>query len=504
VNKFEEIKAARDGLDVLPDIMRYAESGWETITDDDKARKKWYALFYRKHTPGYFMLRVRIPNGIASAEQMRTLAGITRDFGREELDITTRQQIQLRWFRIEHVPEIFSRLQAVGLEHRQTGMDNVRGVMGCSLAGLSLHEAVNSAPIALALSRRLSGDKAFSNLPRKFNVAISGCAENCVPSSSQDIALVPAVRETADGPIAGFNVLVGGKMGSGGFTPARALDVFVRPEDAEELCAQTIFIFRDHGSREARSRARMAFLVEAWGLERLRDELESRMGKRLERAGQDLRRTYEADHLGVTQLRQPDTYAVGLAVPVGRLHAIQVLQAADAAETYGDGTLRLTPNQNLVLTGIPGNRLGALLSEPLLHTLRLDPAPSIRGTVACTGIGLCDLAMTDTKGDALEVARELAQVLPACGRPLSINWSGCPGVAGITRLPISACRVARRASATRCRRSIRFTSAGAPVGIRAPVASSWRKCLLHVSRTSCGASPPLIPKEQTCWRSARR
>src|SRR5690242_19372105 len=140
MNKFEEIKAERDGLDVLPDIARYARDGWQTITDDDKARMKWYGLFFRKHTPGYFMLRLRIPNGIATSAQCRTLADITLDFGCEELDVTTRQQVQLRWFRIEHVPEIFDRLRAAGIEHRQTGMDNVRGVMGCALAGLSRHE----------------------------------------------------------------------------------------------------------------------------------------------------------------------------------------------------------------------------------------------------------------------------------------------------------------------------------------------------------------------------
>lgn len=430
MNKFEEIKAERDGLDVLPEILRYAESGWESITEDDKVRMKWYGLFYRKHTPGHFMLRLRIPNGIATSEQLRVLAGIARDFGRDEMDLTTRQQVQLRWFRIEHVMEIFARLQAAGLDHRQTGMDNIRGVMGCALAGLTLQEIIDASPIVTSLSRRFSGDKAFSNLPRKFNISISGCAENCVPAASQDLALVPAVREDASGIHAGFNVLVGGKMGSGGFTPARSLDVFVRPEDAEELCVQLIFLFRDHGSREARSRARLAFLVEAWGVDRLRAELEERLGRALEPAGRNLRRTYEADHIGVVQLRQPDRYAVGLAVPVGRLQADQVEQVAALADRYGDGMVRLTPGQNLVLTGIPGGRLATLFNEPLLRTLRHDPPPAVRGTIACTGVGLCDLALTDTKGDALAVAHRLALQMPACGRPLSINWSGCPAGCG--------------------------------------------------------------------------
>lgn len=430
MNKFEEIKAARDGLDVLPDIHRYADVGWDKITDDDKARMKWYGLFFRKHTPGYFMLRIRVPNGIATADQMRTLAQITEDFGRGEMDITTRQQIQVRWFRIESVPEIFRRLAEAGLEHRQTGMDNVRGVMGCALAGQTLHEIVNAAPIARAMTRRLVGDKAFSNLPRKLNVSISGCAENCVPSSSQDVALVPAVRDTPSGQHAGFNVLVGGKMGSGGFTPARSLNVFVDPDDAVEVVSQIIFLFRDHGSRETRSRARLAFLLDVWGLDRFRAELEQRLGRILEPAGQDLRRTYEADHLGVTPLRAADRYAVGLAVPVGRLQAQQVREVADLAERDGDATVRLTPSQNMLIAGVPGPRLRALLDEPLLRTLKHDPAPSIRGTVACTGIGLCDLALTDTKVHALAVARELEHALPACSRAISINWSGCPASCG--------------------------------------------------------------------------
>lgn len=426
MNKFEEIKAARDGLDVLPDIMRYARLGWEAICDDDKARMKWYGLFFRKHTPGQFMLRLRIPNGVATSTQLRVLSSISRDFGRAEMDITTRQQMQLRWFRIDDVPEIFERLSKAAIEHRQTGMDNVRGVMGCALAGLSQHELLDASPIVRTLSARLVGDKAFTNLPRKFNVSISGCVENCVPAATQDLALVPADRHGAHG----FNVLVGGKMGSGGFTPARSLNVFVPPEHAEELCVQVILLFRDYGMREARARARLAFLLDAWGIDKFREELAGRCGWELQPAGLDLRRPFESDHVGVTPQRERDRYAVGLAVPVGRLRAAQVEELARLADTFGDGSVRLTPAQNVVLTGVAGSALRRLFDEPLLAELRHDPAPSVRGTVACTGIGLCDLALTDTKVHALNVARQLESVLPRCARPLSIHWSGCPAGCG--------------------------------------------------------------------------
>src|SRR5918911_173036 len=201
MNKFEQIKAAKDGLDVWPDIERYARIGWEAITDDDKVRMKWYGLFFRKYTPGYFMLRIRIPNGIATAAQLRTIAELANEFGRGELDLTTRQQIQLRWFRIEHVPEMFARLAAVGLEVRQTGMDNIRNVMGCPLAGITTHELLDASSVAREYTARFVGNKAFSNLPRKFNVAITGCMDNCVMLETQDIALGPAIRHVDGDPV---------------------------------------------------------------------------------------------------------------------------------------------------------------------------------------------------------------------------------------------------------------------------------------------------------------
>lgn len=429
MNKFEEIKAAKDGLDVLPDIERYARDGWEAITDDDKVRMKWYGLFFRKHTPGYFMLRVRIPNGIATAEQIRTIGDLANEFGRGELDLTTRQQIQLRWFRIEHVPEIFKRLAAVGLEVRQTGMDNIRNVMGCPLAGITTHELLDASGVAKDYTARFVGNKAFSNLPRKFNVAITGCLDNCVLLETQDIALSPAVRNIDGEAVAGFNVAVGGKQGSGGYTAARSLDVWVTKEEAAEVCAEITLIFRDHGPRESRSRARMAFLVEEWGTARIREELESRLGRQLARAGRDARNSYHADHLGVAPQKERGLYSVGLAVPVGRWKADQAIATAHLAERYGTGEIRLTPGQNVMLTYVPNHRLPSLLAEPLLRETRADPSPSIRGTVSCIGMGLCDLALTDTKGDALRVARRLEQTIPL-GRSIAINWSGCPAACG--------------------------------------------------------------------------
>src|SRR3989442_3850509 len=220
VNKIEQIKVEKDGLDVGADIPRYAQLGFEAIEEGDLERLKWWGVFFRKHTPGYFMMRIRIPNGITNARQLRAIAGITNQFGRGIADITTRQQMQLRWITIERVPEILEGLRAVGLVTLQTGMDNIRNVVGCPVAGLTPDELFDASPAARAFSDLFVGDRAYTNLPRKFNVAITACRENCTHAETQDIALVPATKSFDGETVQGFNALVGGTNGSGGSTIA--------------------------------------------------------------------------------------------------------------------------------------------------------------------------------------------------------------------------------------------------------------------------------------------
>src|SRR5207247_2301001 len=222
-------------------------------------------------------------------------------------------------------------LKAVGVDTRQTGMDNIRNVMGCSLAGLSAHELFDASPVVRQFTERLVGNREFSNLPRKFNVTITGCTENCLPLETQDIGMGPAVKEIDGEQVVGFNVLVGGKNGSGGFTPALPLDVFVQPDEASEVAAQIALIFRDNGSRETRSRARLRFLIDDNGMEWLRSELETRIGHALLTAGQDMRGPGEADHLGLVPHREAGLHNVGLLVPSGAIKSEQLLASADLA-----------------------------------------------------------------------------------------------------------------------------------------------------------------------------
>lgn len=430
MSKIEAIKAEKAGLDVGPDIERYAREGWESIPADDRdARLKWWGIFYRKQTPGHFMMRIRIPNGIATSAQVREIGAIAREHGRDILDITTRQQVQLRWIPIEAVPEILERLRAVGLATLQTGMDNLRNIVGCPLAGLTDEELFDASDVAREFSALIVGNREFTNLPRKLNVTVTGCLENCAHTETQDIALIPARRHEAGGDILGFNVLAGGKMGSGGYRIATPLDVFVRPEEATPLIAALALIFRDHGSRDARNRARLAFLVEDWGVTRLREELECRLGRTLDPAGEDARHEGQTDHLGVRRQRD-GAHAVGLLVPVGRARGTQFEQLADIADGYGRAELRFTVGQNVIVPHVGEHALPAFLAEPLLAEWRADPSEVARGTVSCTGKDFCALALIETKEYALDLVSALEARVPGQQVPVSIHWSGCSAGCG--------------------------------------------------------------------------
>jgi len=429
MNKIEALKSERDGLDVTEDLVRFAREGWRTIADDDKERLKWVGVFQRKPTPGHFMMRIRMANGILTAAQARLLGEITKATGRNIADVTTRQQIQLRWVTIEEVPNVIGRLEAAGLSSLQTGMDNIRGIVGCPATGLTPRELFDTAPIAAAFQKIFLGNKAFTNLPRKFNVTITGCVEHCTPGETQDISMTPAIATRDEQEVAGLNVSVGGKQGSGGPRFATALDAFVTPEEAAEVCAAIALIFRDHGLREARSKARLAFLVDEWGGERFRKELEARLGRALPPAARDARAAKSNDHIGIFRQREPGLNYVGLKTPVGRVRGDQLAELARLAERYGRGELRLTPSQNVLIPHIPDTLLGELTREPLLRELPYNPSEIQRGLVSCTGTDFCNLALIDTKTRALALAREFESRIEA-SRPLTVRWSGCPASCG--------------------------------------------------------------------------
>src|SRR5215472_11050954 len=357
-NVVEGYKASMNGdglriLDHLPEIIR---RGADSLTPAEKELLKWVGVFYRRPTPGRFMMRVRMPNGFVRSDQLRTIAELSRRLGNGVVDITTRQQIELRGFLLDTIPAIWDKLGGVDLRSLQTGIDNVRNITGCVLAGLTPHELFDASPVVQELDRIIVGSKGnpeFTNLPRKFNITVTGCLDNCTHNESQDIALVPAKK----GGRVGFNVLVGGKMGSGGFTVASHLNVFVEIYQASAAVVELIKIFRDHGPREARSKCRFAFLIEKWGIPKLRAELTSRVGYELALRGRDMRSSLHADHLGVHAQQQTGLVGVGLCIPTGRVNHDQLYELARLSEVYGFGSVRLTTGQNAIIPYVPAGRV---------------------------------------------------------------------------------------------------------------------------------------------------
>ncbi len=430
MTKIEVLKNERDGLKVLNDIARFARDGWETIPDDDVQRLKWYGVFLRNPTPGYFMVRVRIPGGRATSAQIRTLAELANTFGNGLLDLTTRQQLQLRQLTIKDVPEVFRRINDVGLCSVQTGMDNVRNIMTCPVSGLTSSELMDTTQLIRQLTDEMIGNPAYSNLPRKFNMAITGCLENCLHLETQDLAFVPATVQREGITMSGFNVLVGGKLGSGGYRIATPLDMFVLPSEVVKVACRILEVYRDHGSRESRNTARLAFLLDDWGEEHFRTEVENRLGRPYARAGIDVRKQSVNDHMGVYRQQALGCNYVGLKIPVGRIKGDDLLRMASLSETYGAGELRLSHSQSIVIPNVADKAIGNLTDEPLLKQFLYNPSPVQKGLVSCVGNDYCNLAVIETKSRAVETAKKVEEKIGTQLKPITMHWSGCPASCG--------------------------------------------------------------------------
>ena len=360
MNKIEAIKSERDGLSVRELLAHYAQVGWEAIPEDDVQRLKWYGLFLRNPTPGYFMLRVRLAGGQTTSAQLQALADIALGYGNGVIDLTTRQQVQLRHLTIENVPVVFAKLAEAGLTSLQTGMDTVRNVMTCPVAGLNPNELLDGTDIVRAINEEVLGNPAYTNLPRKCNIAVTGCPDNCLHTETQDIALVPAYHDLGHDKCYGYNVLVGGKLGSGGYRIATPLDIFVNPAEAVDVCRTILHIYRDHGPRENRTQARLAFLVEDWGEAKLRHEVEVRLGRSLTTSGTDARGAVERDHVGIFRQKQRCMNYIGLKVLVGRVKAVDLRNIAALADRYGTGDVRLSPAQAFVIPHVSDRLVGGI------------------------------------------------------------------------------------------------------------------------------------------------
>lgn len=424
----EEIKQRKDGLDVLADIYRYAELGHQAITPEDEALFRWYGIYtQRPAEDGYFMVRLRMPGGDLTAAQLTEIAALAGEHGRGLADITVRQNIQLHWVRVGSLPDILDRLRRIGLSTTEACGDCVRNIINCPVSGVDGDELYDTTPLIAEVNDFFVGNRDFSNLPRKFKIAITGCAARCVYPEINDIGLF-AVREA--GRIS-FRARIGGGLST---TPrfSKDLGVLVEPEEVVGLCAAIAEVFRDEGNRKNRKRARLKFLVEQWEIPRFREAIEERLGYRLRRAeAPEAAPVTERDrtHLGIHRQRQPGLSYVGISLLGGRTSGDELARLAELAETYGSGRLRATNTQNIILLDIQQANLPALTRE--LDKINLDYKPNWarRGIIACTGIQFCKLAIAETKNRAVELDDYLSRTVALEDGP-RISVTGCPNSCG--------------------------------------------------------------------------
>ncbi|MCW2885094.1 MAG: hypothetical protein QOE54_2739 [Streptosporangiaceae bacterium] len=440
LNKNEENKKNDDGLNVERRIIDiYSKAGFDSIDPADlRGRFRWFGL-YTQRRPGidggktavlepeelddrYFMLRIRIDGGQLNPAQLRAIADISNKYGRGTADVTDRQNIQLHWIEIESVPAIWQELEAVGLSTMEACGDTPRVILGCPLAGVAEDEVIDATPQIKDVHDRYIGSPEFSNLPRKFKSAMSGCTAHCTVHEISDIAFVGVVNDAGE---VGYDVFVGGGLSTNPMF-AKRLGAFVKPEQVHEVWKGIISIFRDYGYRRLRHRARIKFLVNDWGAEKFREVLEKEyLGFALPDGPAPAAPLPRRDHVGIHPQKDGDFY-VGFAPKVGRLNGDLLHVIGDLAEEYGSGRVRTTVEQKMVILDVPEDRTEALAAELGKHDLQVHPSTFRRQTMACTGIEYCKLAIVETKQRGIDLIEELERRLPDFDQPLTINVNGCP------------------------------------------------------------------------------
>ena len=444
LNGNEEFKLEDNGLNVRERIENeYAEGGFASIDPTDlHGRFRWWGL-YTQRKPGidggrtaqlepheledeYFMLRVRIDGGRLSTEQLRVIGEISTEFARGSADLTDRQNVQLHWVRVEDVPEIWRRLEAVGLSTTEACGDVPRVILGSPVAGIAADELIDPTPQIDEIAERFIGDESLSNLPRKYKTAITGHPSQDVVHEINDCAFV-AVEHPELG--IGYDLWVAGALSTVPRLGER-VGTFVAPERVAEVWHGVTRVFRDYGYRRLRNKARMKFLLADWGVERFREVLETEyLDAPLPDGPAAPRPRGLGDHVGVHK-QKDGRFFVGAAPTVGRVSGEMLTALADLAEAHGSRRVRTTPYQKLLVLDVAKDEVEPLIAG--LDGLGLAARPSLfrRGTIACTGIEYCKLAIVETKINAADAIAQLEERLgelePEIGQPITLHVNGCP------------------------------------------------------------------------------
>ncbi len=447
----ERLKSQKNPWECFEEIRQFAARGHAAIPDEWlKTYLRWWGVYTQgdgagaiggaggegRSTP-YFMLRIRLSNGFINARQLRAVAGLAEKYANGIADITVRQNIQLHWITIKDLPEVLQTLFDIGLTSIATCGDVTRNITGCPLAGLDAHELCDASPLVEEVVRLLVNNPDFYNLPRKYKISISGCPDWCSYPEINDLAFTP-VRHERDGQTeTGFSIRVGGGLSTEPHLAVR-LNAFVRWEQVIAVIKAVSDLFREADVlRENRERARLKylFLQHGWTAESFLQSIERKLGYKLAHAAPEVApNDVFRDHVGIHPQKQSGLFYVGAPVLRGRITPAQLRAAADLAERHGNGELRTTNTQNLIIVNVPRDKTSAVALALESAGLRVGASPFWRGAVACTGSEFCKLAITETKAFTRWLVEEMEERLPQFDQQLKLNVTGCPNSCGQHRI----------------------------------------------------------------------
>ena len=445
--RVERLKREKNPWEGLEEIRRFARGGFTSIPPEWIGTYfRWWGVYTQGDGAGaiggsngegkalpYFMVRIRIPNGLLQAHQLRTIADVTERYARGSADLTVRQNIQLHWVTIEALPELLDALWSVGLTTKGSCGDDTRNITGCPLAGVDAEEIFDASALALEASRFFVGNAEFYNLPRKFKICITGCRSWCAYPEINDIGLTAVTRRLRGHDETGFSLRVGGGLSTDPHLAAR-LNAFVCPDQVLPVLRSIAEIFRDSDVlRENRERARLKFLFlrHGWTVEDFQRELEKRLGFHLEPAVEEHPpNDVYRDHVGIHSQKQLGHYYVGAAVLRGRISATQMRTASELSTRFAGGEVRVTNMQNLLIVNVPRENVDSLARELTSAGLPVQGSPFWRGAVACSGSEFCKLAITETKTFSRWLVEELEERLPGFEQHLKLHVTGCPNSCG--------------------------------------------------------------------------
>ena len=427
-NNVERLKREKFPLEIIHEVPELGERNYLDISEEDMVRFQWYGLYHDKPKVGYFMMRIKVPggSGIFTPAQYRAIGEISQRFGRNYTELGTRQTVQLHWLRIKDLPEIFATMERVGLTSLGGCGDTVRNVTGCPVAGVDPEELFDCRPQLKEVVSYFLGHREYFDLPRKHKITVSTCAYQCNAPEINCIVFLGARQPGPNGgERLGFSLRVGGGLSS---TPriARDLGVFVEPHDVLPTARAILDVWReDLKYRLSRAKARLKFLVDDYGPEGVRKAIEERLGRRLEDLAEVPKPIGQTEHLGIHRQKQDGLYYVGFPVFLGRVTGEQTVQIAELAESVG-GDVRITRQQNFILTGVPEARLDEVVERVAEIGFRLD-VNGVRGSsVACTGQPYCNFAVAATKSKLEEIVLRLEERFGREVEWLKLGVDGCP------------------------------------------------------------------------------